>query len=155
MGNIQNFIDSSAHIGLGTNVWHFSVVLADVRIGNCCSIGSHCEIGKGSRIGDGTRIGYGVFLPPNSVIGDDVFIGPGTVFTDDKFPKVNNPSYYAKPPIVHTKASIGAGCVILPGVIIGEGAMIGAGSVVTKDVPPDTVIRGEPARIQRLGLAID
>lgn len=143
-----NFIDNRAEIGVDTKVWWFAVVLADVKIGNNCSIGSHCEIGRGSVIGDGSRLGNGVFLPPNSVIGERVFIGPGVVFTDDRYPIVNNPNYFAQPPLVEDDVSIGAGAVILPGVRIGKGTMIGAGAVVTRDVPPKSLLRGEPARLK-------
>ena len=140
--NPVNFIDPSAKIGVGTKVWHFAVILADVEIGEFVSIGSNCEIGRGCKIGSGSRISSGVFLPPNSYIGSHVFIGPHVVFTDDKYPRVNNPAYHAQPPIVHDEASIGAGSVILPGVVIHTAARVGAGSVVTKSVPSGVLVRG-------------
>ncbi len=146
--NVSNFIDPSAQIGTGTKVWHWSVVLADVKIGKNCSIGSCCEIGRGTIIGDGTRIGSGTFLPSNSRIGNNVFIGPGVVCCDDKNPRANNPHYVAEPPTIEDNAAIGAGAILLPGVKIGWCAMIGAGSIVTRDVPADSMVRGEPARIR-------
>jgi acetyltransferase-like isoleucine patch superfamily enzyme len=149
----QNFIDPSAVIGKGTRVWHFAVILADVTIGENCSIGSCCEIGHGSVIGSGSRIGHGVFLPPKSIIGENVFIGPSVTFTDDKTPRVNNPYYHAQPPVIEHGANIGAGAVILPGVRIGAGAMIGAGAIVTKDVLPLRMVRSEPARERLLSSA--
>ena len=148
-GNVENFIDPTAKIGEGTNVWHYAVVLADVVIGSECSIGSHCEIGRGSKIGSGARISNGVFLPSNSIIGVGVFIGPGVIFTDDKYPVSGNVGYKSEPPCVGDWASIGAGAVILPGVVIGCNAMIGAGSIVTREVPRGTIIRGDPSRISR------
>jgi acetyltransferase-like isoleucine patch superfamily enzyme len=144
----QNYIHSTATIGDGTRVWHFSVILADVKIGSFCSVGSCCEIGHGSIIGDGTRIGFGTFLPPASWVGSNVFIGPGVTCCDDRSPRVNNPGYTAEPPVIEDGASIGAGAVLLPGVRIGAGAMVGAGAIVTKDVPPATMVRGEPARVR-------
>ena len=142
-----NFIDPTAVIGFGTKVWHFAVILADVRIGNDCSIGSNTEIGRGSSIGDCTRISSHVFLPAASTIRACVFIGPGTTFTDDRYPIAGNFSYTAEPPIIDDHASIGAGCVILPGVHIGHHAIIGAGSTVTKDVPAYGKVYG-PAAIR-------
>lgn len=143
-----NFIDPSVRIGIATKIWHFAVILADVVIGDNVSVGSFVEIGRSSTIGSGTRIGSHTFLPTNSQIGQNVFIGPNVTFTDDRYPKVNNPSYRAEPPIVHDHASIGAGSVILPGVTIGHCAIIGAGSVVTKDVPDFCKVFG-PAATRR------
>lgn len=142
----MRFISPSAKIGKDVVVWHFAVVLDNVTLGDGVSIGSHSEIGAGSRIGRRSRIGKGVFLPANSVIGDDVFIGPNVTFTDDKYPIAGNKGYVRQPPVVEDCASIGAGSVILPGVKIGWRAMVGAGSVVTKDVEPETTVRGEPSR---------
>jgi acetyltransferase-like isoleucine patch superfamily enzyme len=144
-----NAIDPTATIGVRTVIWHFAVILADVTIGDDCSIGSHCEVGRGSQIGDGSRLSYGVFLPPNSVVGQRVFLGPGVIATDDKFPcvrSVEHPRYDAQPPRIDDDASIGAGAILLPGVHIGVGAMIGAGAIVTHDVAPGVIVKGEPAR---------
>ncbi len=146
----QCFIDKTAVKGTNSPVWHGARVLANVVIGNNCSIGGGTEIGRGSYIGNNTRIGANSFLPPNSKIGDWVFIGPGVVFTDDKYPKVPGPAdppYNAQPPAVGSHAVIGAGAVILPGVIIGEYAFVAAGAVVTKDVQAHTRVVGSPARI--------
>ena len=140
------YVDSLAVVGKDCHIWHYAVVLRDVKLGDNVSIGSHAEIGRGSVIGQGSRIGYNVFLPPNSRIGMNVFIGPGTTFCDDKYPRVGNVKYDALPPVIEDMASIGAGCTILPGVHIGYGAMIGAGSTITKDVPARTVVHGERAR---------
>jgi len=146
--NPCNFIDPTAVIGKSSKVWHFAVILQDVSIGENCSIGSHTEIGRGSSIDDGSRISSQVFLPPHSQIGKCVFIGPGCVFTDDKRPRVNNPNYTPHPPVIEDHAAIGAGCVILPGIHIGHHALIGAGSVVTRDVPPNSLVYGDHARIR-------
>ncbi len=145
-----NFIDDTAKIGAGTKIWHFSVILQDVIIGENCSIGSHAEIGRGTVIGKGTRISALVFLPPHSQVGENVFIAPHVMFCDDKRPRAGNAEYLAQPPRILDGASVGAGSVILPGVTIGRGAMVGAGSVVTKDVPDGAVVRGEPARLRHM-----
>ncbi len=145
---LQTFIHPTAVIGECVNIWHFSVVLADVTIGHNVSIGTGCEIGRGTTIGDFTRIGHGVFLPPNSKIGSNVFIGPSVTMTDDRRPVVNNHNYHAEPPVIQDDVSIGAGCVILPGVTIFKGARIGAGSVVTRDVPPNSLVYGEKATVR-------
>ena len=144
-----NAIDPTVKQGKDCHIWHFAVILANVILGDEVSIGSHCEIGRGTTIGDRSRISQGCFLPANTHVGADVFIGPGVVCTDDRYPQVGNSHYHAQPPTIEDNVSIGAGCVILPGVRIGHSSLIGAGSVVTSDVPPNTLIRGEPARILR------
>jgi acetyltransferase-like isoleucine patch superfamily enzyme len=141
-----NYIDSSATIGKGTRVWHFTIILADVIVGEDCNIGSRVEIGHGCKIGNRVRISSGVFLPPNSIVEDDVFLAPGVLASDDRYPRANNPSYFAEPPHFEKGCSVGIGSVILPGVHIGAGALVGAGSVVTRDVPAKGHVRGEPAR---------
>lgn len=134
-------------------IWHFSVVLADVKIGQNVSIGSRCEIGRGSVIGDGTRIGSGTFLPPNSAIGQNVFIGPNVTFTDDRHPRIHEAGdepYHAEPPRIEEGAAIGAGAVILPGVRIGKHARVAAGAIVTKDVIEYSMVRGPRARVHTM-----
>ena len=79
------------------------------------------------------------------VIGNNVFIGPNVTFTNDKKPRVSG-DWTLLDTIIEDDVSIGAGSIILPGIKIGKGSMIGAGSVVTKDVPPNTVVAGNPAR---------
>lgn len=150
MNSIQpiNFIDETAEIGENSTIWHFTVVLAHVKIGKNCSIGSHSEIGRGTVIGDHSRIGTLVFLPSNTIIGKGVFIGPSVVCTDDRHPRAGNFSYSAEPPVIEDGASVGAGVVLLPGVRLGVGCLIGAGAIVSRDVPAHAHVRGEPARVK-------
>lgn len=147
---IESYIDRSALIGERTIAWHYSRILAKVVIGEDCSIGGGTEIGRGSRIGNRSRIGANVFLPPNSVIGEDVFVGPGVVCTDDKHPRCGNSEYVAQPPTIHDGAAIGAGAILLPGVVIGKHARVAAGAVVTKDVPDHGCVIGTAARAYEL-----
>ena len=83
-----------------------------------------------------------------TVIEDDVFLGPNITIANDKYPPRYDSSLW-EPPVIKKKATIGAGVVICPGVTIGEGAIIGAGAVVVRDVPPDQVWLGIPARRMR------
>lgn len=142
----QAKISVTARLGDFIKVWAFANIMADVYLGDYCSIGGCSEIGRGTIIGDHSRVGYGVFLPDHSQIGSYVFIGPRAVFTDDRYPRVENGDYKAEPPIIEDYASIGAGAVILPGVKIGCHAMIGAGAIVTHNVKPYAVVVGNPAK---------
>lgn len=82
-------------------------------------------------------------------IGDDVFIGPKVnLITINHDPDPDNRSAtYGRPVVIENKVWIGINSTILPGVRIGYGSIVGAGSVVTKDVPPMTIVAGNPARI--------
>jgi acetyltransferase-like isoleucine patch superfamily enzyme len=76
-------------------------------------------------------------------------VGPNATFTNDLHPRSRIAAAKLLPTLVKKGASIGANATILPGLTIGEGAMVGAGAVVTKDVPPRTLVVGNPARIVR------
>ncbi len=144
-----NFISKTAKIGKNTKIWHFSVILDDVRIGDNCNIGSNVECGRGCLIGDNVRIGSGTFLPPHTVIEDNCFLGPHVCMSDDFYPKVNNHNYKAYPPILKKGCSLGAGVTLIPGITIGAGSLVGAGAIVVSNVEPNTILRGEPSRISR------
>lgn len=130
--------------------WDYCRILADVVMGEHCSVGGGTEIGRGSTVGDHSRIGANVFLPSNSRIGQYVFIGPNVTCTDDRYPRVpvpGDPPYDARPPIIEDGASVGAGAVILPGIRIGPGAKVAAGAIVTKDVAAGVIVMGEAAQV--------
>jgi UDP-2-acetamido-3-amino-2,3-dideoxy-glucuronate N-acetyltransferase len=135
------------HIGEGTRIWQYVIILAEAVIGRDCNICSHCFIENDVQIGDRVTIKSGVQLWDGLRIGNDVFIGPNVTFTNDKYPRSKQyPDAFLETQI-EDGASIGGGAVILPGLRIGAGAMIGAGAVVTKSVPNYAIVTGSPARI--------
>ena len=137
----------SPHIGAGTRIWQFCVVMPEARIGSGCNICAQVFIENDVVIGDRVTVKCGVQIWDGLRIGDEVFIGPNVTFTNDPFPRSQRrPAKYSVTTI-HHGASIGANATILPGISIGRGAMIAAGSVVTRDVPPSAVVKGNPARI--------
>jgi UDP-2-acetamido-3-amino-2,3-dideoxy-glucuronate N-acetyltransferase len=142
----------SVHIGAGSKIWQFTVVLERARIGNNCNINSHCFVENDVQIGDSVTVKCGVYIWNGVTLEDRVFVGPNVTFTNDKHPRSKRyPDDFWKT-LVREGASIGGGAVLLPGITIGRGAMIGAGSVVTHDVPDYAVIYGDAARIRRLNL---
>lgn len=148
--NIHHLADvQSANIGIGTNVWQFTVVLPGAVIGQNCNICSLCFIENDVVIGDNVTIKNGVQLWDGLRIEDDVFIGPNVTFTNDKFPRSKKYPDHFLVTTVKRGASIGGGAVILPGITIGEYAMIGAGAVVTRDVPARCIVVGNPAKVQK------
>jgi len=98
-------------------------------------------------VGDRVTIKCGVQLWDGVQIHDDVFIGPNATFCNDRWPRSKQYPDSFLQTVVEIGASIGANATLLPGVVIGRGAMVGAGAVVTKNVPPNAVVVGNPARI--------
>lgn len=139
----------SPHIGEGTRLWQYVVILPAARIGRDCNICAHCFIENDVVVGDRVTIKNGVQLWDGLRIGDDVFIGPNATFTNDPFPRSRCHPASFPTTTVERGASIGGGAVILPGIHIGADAMVGAGAVVTRDVPPRAVVVGNPARVVR------
>lgn len=125
------------------------------RLGENTKIGAFVEIQKNVAIGKNCKIQSHTFICEGVTIEDNVFIGHGVTFINDKYPRATNRAgslqteadWKVCPATVKNGASIGSGATILCNIIIGERAIVGAGSVVTKDVPPDTVVAGNPAEI--------
>jgi acetyltransferase-like isoleucine patch superfamily enzyme len=136
----------SEQIGDDTNIWQFTVVAAGAIIGSHCNVCSHCFIEGGAIIGNNVTIKNGVFVWDGIQIENDVFVGPNVTFTNDNAPKSKNKNFKLETTIIKQGASIGANATILPGITIGENAMVGAGSVVTKNVMPNTIVKGNPAK---------
>ena len=139
---VTNYVSPRAKLGRNVKVWHFSYVGDDTEIGDNVSIGSLTHVDYKVKIGANTRIEGSVYIPPLTVIGKDAFIGPAVVFTNDPYPM----SKRLIGCVVEDGAVIGARAVIKAGVKVGHGSIVAMGAVVTKDVPPDTVVAGVPAK---------
>lgn len=148
----------ASDVVLGRNVRIFAFTnLYGCEVGDDSKVGTFVEVQKGAHIGARCKISSHSFICEGVHIEDDVFIGHNVTFINDLFPRAttadNRPQTEADWAVVPTRvcrrASIGSSATILCGVTIGEGAMIGAGSVVTQDVPPRTVVAGNPARVLR------
>jgi UDP-2-acetamido-3-amino-2,3-dideoxy-glucuronate N-acetyltransferase len=139
--------------GEGVTVWSFTN-LYGCRIGDNTRIGSFVEIQRGAVIGATCKISSHTFICDGVELEDEVFVGHGVLFVNDKFPRATTDDGRPKEDedwallrtVVERKASLGSGAVILGGVRIGAGALVGAGAVVTRDVAPDEVVAGVPAR---------
>lgn len=140
----KHYIIQDCEIGEGTVIRDY-VNLFECKIGRDCKIGAYAEIARNVIIGDNCKIEAFAFIPPGVKIEDEVFIGPHACFTNDRIPRAVG-EWDIIPTLVKRGASIGANATIICGVTIGENAVVGAGSVVTKDVSPNTVVAGCPAR---------
>lgn len=134
---------------LGKNVNIIEPVnLYNCKIGNNCFIGPFVEIQKNAYIGDFSRIQSHSFICEGVTIGKNSFISHGTMFTNDLFDSPDIKSWIMRKTYVGDNVRIGSNTTILP-VKIGDNSIIGAGSVVTKDVPPNCIVAGNPAKILR------
>ena len=127
------------------------------EIGDETKIGAFVEIQKNATIGRRCKISSHTFICEGVVIEDNVFIGHGVTFINDSYPRATaadgklqtEADWKVERTVIHKGASIGSGATILSNTTVGENAIVGAGSVVTKDVPPNTIVAGNPARILR------
>jgi acetyltransferase-like isoleucine patch superfamily enzyme len=106
-------------------------------------------------IGKRTRIGIGSVLIGPVIIGNDVRLAQNVVVSglNHGYEDVNIPiskqKVKTKQVKIEDESWIGANSVILPGITVGFHAVVAAGSVVTKDVPPFSVVAGNPAKIKK------
>jgi acetyltransferase-like isoleucine patch superfamily enzyme len=155
-------------LGAGTIVSTGAIVFAGTRIGaraiigdqacvrERCDVGDDVVIGRGSlvendtTIGDRTKIQADAYVTAYSTLEEDVFIAPRVITTNDNFMgRTEKRHGLRKGPTIRRGARVGAGAVICPAVEIGAEAFVGAGAVVVKDVPPQAVVVGNPARVLR------
>lgn len=148
MPNIHKLADvNSPHIGQGTRIWQFAVILEGAQIGRDCNICAHTLIEGDVVIGNNVTVKSGVYLWNGLRVADNVFIGPNATFTNDPFPRSQQHRDRWTGPTICEGASIGANATLLPGITVGKGAMVGAGAVVTADVPDHALVVGNPARV--------
>ena len=152
-GSLQR-IAPNVKLGKGVRIYDF-VNLYGCEIDDNCKIGTFVEIQKGVKVGKNVKVSTHTFICEGVTIEDDVFVGHNVSFINDKYPRSTNEGgtmqteadWKVVPTLVKRGASIGTSSTILCGVTIGERAIVGAGSVVTKDVPPDVIVAGVPARV--------
>ena len=134
------------------------VNLYGCEIGDGTKIGAFVEVQKNAVIGHNCKISSHTFVCEGVTIEDNVFVGHGVVFINDSYPRATNNTgtlqteadWKVERTVVRSGASIGSGATILSQVVIGQNAIVGAGSVVTKDVPPNGIVAGNPARLLRI-----
>ncbi len=154
----MNYLCISEDVKIGKDVKLSKFInLYGCSIGDNTKIGAFVEVQKNAVIGNNCKISSHTFICEGVIIENDVFIGHSVTFINDTYPRATTQGgtlqteadWAVERTLVKKGASIGSGSTILANVTIGENAIIGAGSIVTKDVPPDSIVAGNPAKILR------
>jgi len=149
-------ISSDVKLGKAVKIFQPDLVnLYGCSIGDETKIGAFVEVQKNSNIGARCKISSHTFICEGVTIEDEVFVGHGVVFTNDIYPRATNEDGNLKTAedwavvqtLIKRRASIGSNATILAGITIGENSMVAAGAVVTRDVPPNAVVAGVPAKV--------
>jgi acetyltransferase-like isoleucine patch superfamily enzyme len=155
---MSEYVCIAPDVRLGENVKLSRFVnLYGCEVGDNTKVGAFVEVQKNARIGRNCKISSHTFVCEGVTIEDGVFVGHNVAFINDSYPRAatgegqlqTEADWKVEKTLVKTGASIGSGCTILSNLTIGENALVGAGSVVTKDVPPNTIVAGNPARVLR------
>lgn len=154
--NTYNSIADDVKLGKDVCLSKF-INLYGCDVGDETKIGAFVEIQKNARVGKRCKISSHTFICEGVVIEDSVFIGHGVTFINDSYPRATTDGgvlqteadWNVEHTVVKKGASIGSGATILSNTSIGENAIVGAGSVVTKDVPPNSIVAGNPAKVLR------
>ena len=155
---MNKYLSISEDVKLGNNVKLSKFInLYGCAIGDGTKIGAFVEIQKNASVGKNCKISSHTFICEGVTIEDGVFVGHSVTFINDSYPRATTlqgtlqteDDWKVEPTFVKKRASIGSGSTILGNITIGENSIIGAGSVVAKDVPPNTIVAGNPARILR------
>jgi acetyltransferase-like isoleucine patch superfamily enzyme len=155
---MDDYLCVAPNVRLGRDVKLSKFInLYGCEIGDESKIGAFVEIQKNATVGQRCKISSHTFICEGVTIEDNVFIGHGVMFINDSYPRATatdgnlqtEADWKVERTVIKKGASIGSGATILSSVTIGENAIVGAGSVVTKDVPPNSIVAGNPARVFR------
>lgn len=153
---MDNKILNNVKLGKDVKIYDFTN-LYGCSIGDNTKVGTFVEIQKNAHIGKNCKISSHTFICEGVTIEDNVFVGHNVTFINDKIPRATaedgsmqtESDWKVEETFVRKGASIGSSATIMCGVTIGENAIVGAGAVVTKNVLPNTIVGGVPAKFIR------
>jgi len=145
---------NNVKLGKDVKIYDF-VNLYGCTIDDGTKVGTFVEIQKNAFIGKNCKISSHSFICEGVHIEDNVFVGHNVTFINDKLPRATNidgsiqtdSDWKVVETFIKKGASIGSSSTIMCGITIGENSIVGAGAVVTKDVPPNSVVAGVPAKV--------
>ncbi len=151
-----NCIADDVKLGKDVRLSRF-INLYGCEVGDETKIGAFVEIQKNATVGRRCKISSHTFVCEGVTIEDNVFIGHSVTFINDSYPRATKTDgelqtekdWNVERTIVKRGASIGSGSTVLSNLVIGENAIVGAGSMVTRDVPPNSIVAGNPAKVLR------
>ncbi len=131
----------------GFRIGHGSTMCGMPRITGSCDLYSKLKIGRDCWFNCGCffDLEAAIFIGDRVALGQQVMVLTSTHHMGTGERRAG--ALDTKPVNIHDGAWLGARCIVLPGVTIGDGAVVAAGAVVNKDVPPNTLVAGVPARV--------
>lgn len=142
-------IYEGSRIGVGLQTGHNVVIREENTIGDGVQVWSNSVIDYGCRIGDHVKIHANCYVAQFTLIEDDCFLAPGVSIANDIHPGCAFSHECMRGPVIERGVQIGVGAILLPYIRIGAGSIIGSGAVVTTDIPPNSVVVGNPGRVVR------
>lgn len=135
-------------IGKNLQTGHNVVIREENQIGDSFQVWNNTVIDYDCKIGNDVKIHANCYIAQYTEIGDGVFMAPGVTIANDPHPGCPQSAECMKGPVIEDGVQIGVNATILPMVRIGARSLVGSGSVITRDVPPDSVVFGNPAKVR-------
>lgn len=148
-------IYAGSTIGDRLETGHNVVIREENEIGSHFAIWNNSVVDYGCKIGNGVKIHCNCYIAQFTVLEDGVFLTPGVTIANDIHPGCPESRRCMRGPTLKRGVQVGVNATILPYVVIGERSLVGSGAVVTRDIPPDSVVYGNPARVRGSVLDLD